>query len=277
MSSYCPAAKVQIVELLWIWIWIWITALTGFCLSSTHYRLPYFRLQARYTSFCLLTNILEFQLFRCEDLLNFSCFTSLETSVHSSDVLSAGESLSGTPLTTSARISALNIVGELLRKVGVRASLVVFEPVQAGAKRTRCSMNEPSHTVCLSAADLPSCEAAGCCWVYCHIHSEDWMISPFYSWTWCSSGFNVFNQSCCFRFYFFMLFSFMCHGSEVGSLSVSLSGSGVHGAKRMNHNAFNEWVKHLGVCEPWRSLKHWAAFLYEQQRLWAASVALSFV
>ncbi|XP_041812861.1 nuclear distribution protein nudE homolog 1-A-like isoform X1 [Chelmon rostratus] len=118
VSSYCPAAKVQIVELLWIWIWIWITALTGFCLSSTHYRLPYFRLQARYTSFCLLTNILEFQLFRCEDLLNFSCFTSLETSVHSSDVLSAGESLSGTPLTTSARISALNIVGELLRKVG---------------------------------------------------------------------------------------------------------------------------------------------------------------
>nr|XP_046270859.1 nuclear distribution protein nudE homolog 1-like isoform X2 [Scatophagus argus] len=31
---------------------------------------------------------------------------------------SAGESLSGTPLTSSARISALNIVGELLRKVG---------------------------------------------------------------------------------------------------------------------------------------------------------------
>lgn len=38
----------------------------------------------------------------------------------------AGESLSGTPLTTSARISALNIVGELLRKVGVRASLVIW-------------------------------------------------------------------------------------------------------------------------------------------------------
>lgn len=38
----------------------------------------------------------------------------------------AGESLSGTPLTTSARISALNIVGELLRKVGVRASLVFW-------------------------------------------------------------------------------------------------------------------------------------------------------
>ncbi|XP_053194159.1 nuclear distribution protein nudE homolog 1-B-like [Scomber japonicus] len=32
--------------------------------------------------------------------------------------LSRGESLSATPLTTSARISALNIVGELLRKVG---------------------------------------------------------------------------------------------------------------------------------------------------------------
>lgn len=34
-----------------------------------------------------------------------------------------GESLSGAPLTTSARISALNIVGELLRKVGVRTSV----------------------------------------------------------------------------------------------------------------------------------------------------------
>ncbi|XP_076607624.1 nuclear distribution protein nudE homolog 1-like isoform X1 [Chaetodon auriga] len=32
--------------------------------------------------------------------------------------VSRGEGLSGTPLTTSARISALNIVGELLRKVG---------------------------------------------------------------------------------------------------------------------------------------------------------------
>lgn len=31
-----------------------------------------------------------------------------------------GDGLTGTPLTTSARISALNIVGELLRKVGVR-------------------------------------------------------------------------------------------------------------------------------------------------------------
>lgn len=31
-----------------------------------------------------------------------------------------GDGLAGTPLTTSARISALNIVGELLRKVGVR-------------------------------------------------------------------------------------------------------------------------------------------------------------
>lgn len=31
----------------------------------------------------------------------------------------AGEGMVGSPLTTSARISALNIVGELLRKVGV--------------------------------------------------------------------------------------------------------------------------------------------------------------
>lgn len=38
----------------------------------------------------------------------------------------SGESLSGTPLTMSARISALNIVGELLRKVGVRSSARVF-------------------------------------------------------------------------------------------------------------------------------------------------------
>ncbi|KAM4530355.1 nuclear distribution protein nudE homolog 1-like isoform 2-T2 [Odontesthes bonariensis] len=35
--------------------------------------------------------------------------------------VSRGESLSATPLTTSTRISALNIVGELLRKVGVRS------------------------------------------------------------------------------------------------------------------------------------------------------------
>lgn len=35
-------------------------------------------------------------------------------------VLFIGDGLTGTPLTTSARISALNIVGELLRKVGVR-------------------------------------------------------------------------------------------------------------------------------------------------------------
>lgn len=41
-------------------------------------------------------------------------------------VCCSGESLSGTPLTTSARISALNIVGELLRKVGVRSSARVF-------------------------------------------------------------------------------------------------------------------------------------------------------
>lgn len=34
--------------------------------------------------------------------------------------LIGGDGLTGTPLTTSARISALNIVGELLRKVGVR-------------------------------------------------------------------------------------------------------------------------------------------------------------
>ena len=33
--------------------------------------------------------------------------------------LFSGVTMSGTPLTTSARISALNIVGELLRKVGV--------------------------------------------------------------------------------------------------------------------------------------------------------------
>uniref|UniRef100_A0A3B3C4R9 NudE neurodevelopment protein 1 n=1 Tax=Oryzias melastigma TaxID=30732 RepID=A0A3B3C4R9_ORYME len=39
----------------------------------------------------------------------------------------SGEALSATPLTTSARISALNIVGELLRKVGVRASLMTFK------------------------------------------------------------------------------------------------------------------------------------------------------
>ncbi|TKS91305.1 Nuclear distribution protein nudE -like protein 1 [Collichthys lucidus] len=40
------------------------------------------------------------------------CFTTPVASI------SRGESVSGTPLTTSARISALNIVGELLRKVG---------------------------------------------------------------------------------------------------------------------------------------------------------------
>lgn len=34
-------------------------------------------------------------------------------------VFATGDGLTGTPLTTSARISALNIVGELLRKVGV--------------------------------------------------------------------------------------------------------------------------------------------------------------
>lgn len=37
-----------------------------------------------------------------------------------------GDGLTGTPLTTSARISALNIVGELLRKVGVRDALLKY-------------------------------------------------------------------------------------------------------------------------------------------------------
>lgn len=36
----------------------------------------------------------------------------------------SGDGLTGTPLTTSARISALNIVGELLRKVGVGDAFV---------------------------------------------------------------------------------------------------------------------------------------------------------
>lgn len=39
----------------------------------------------------------------------------------------AGENLTGTPLTTSARISALNIVGELLKKVGVRNMLIIVD------------------------------------------------------------------------------------------------------------------------------------------------------
>lgn len=41
----------------------------------------------------------------------------------SSRVVFAGESLWRAPLATSARISALSIVGELLRKVGVRTSV----------------------------------------------------------------------------------------------------------------------------------------------------------
>ncbi|KAF6717257.1 Nuclear distribution nudE-like protein 1 [Oryzias melastigma] len=40
-----------------------------------------------------------------------------------------GDGLTGTPLTTSARISALNIVGELLRKVGVRDAIPLLEPL----------------------------------------------------------------------------------------------------------------------------------------------------
>uniref|UniRef100_A0AAQ4QY09 NUDE domain-containing protein n=1 Tax=Gasterosteus aculeatus aculeatus TaxID=481459 RepID=A0AAQ4QY09_GASAC len=39
----------------------------------------------------------------------------------------------GDPLPPSARISALNIVGELLRKVGVRTTLVTFDPGGGGA------------------------------------------------------------------------------------------------------------------------------------------------
>ncbi|KAG8006551.1 Nuclear distribution protein nudE-like protein 1 [Nibea albiflora] len=46
------------------------------------------------------------------------CFTTPVGLHQQRCLVSAGESLSGTPLTTSARISALNIVGELLRKVG---------------------------------------------------------------------------------------------------------------------------------------------------------------
>lgn len=37
-----------------------------------------------------------------------------------------GDGLTGTPLTTSARISALNIVGELLRKVGVSDFIAII-------------------------------------------------------------------------------------------------------------------------------------------------------
>lgn len=41
-------------------------------------------------------------------------------------VFVVGDGLTGTPLTTSARISALNIVGELLRKVGVRDLIITL-------------------------------------------------------------------------------------------------------------------------------------------------------
>lgn len=58
--------------------------------------------------------------------MDISAFTRL--------IVSAGESLPGTPLTTSARISALNIVGELLRKVGVRTALVIIDPGLKGSK-----------------------------------------------------------------------------------------------------------------------------------------------
>lgn len=44
----------------------------------------------------------------------------------------SGDGLTGTPLTTSARISALNIVGELLRKVGVRRLTRLFRDLKAG-------------------------------------------------------------------------------------------------------------------------------------------------
>lgn len=68
----------------------------------------------------------------------------------------AGESLSGTPLTTSARISALNIVGELLRKVGVRNMLIIVDQYSHGP-----NCNE-STALLLSADELSSCDAAGC-------------------------------------------------------------------------------------------------------------------
>lgn len=53
-----------------------------------------------------------------------SSSTLAETQTSDGRFVSAGESLSATPLTMSARISALNIVGELLRKVGVRSPCV---------------------------------------------------------------------------------------------------------------------------------------------------------
>uniref|UniRef100_A0A3Q4GY44 NudE neurodevelopment protein 1 n=1 Tax=Neolamprologus brichardi TaxID=32507 RepID=A0A3Q4GY44_NEOBR len=62
--------------------------------------------------------------------------------------------LSGTPLTTSARISALNIVGELLRKVGVRSSARVgFRSwIQAAAVKVKMLFGPSS----LSTPGLPN-------------------------------------------------------------------------------------------------------------------------
>lgn len=51
-------------------------------------------------------------------------------------LLVLGDGLTGTPLTTSARISALNIVGELLRKVGVRDFKIV--PQQSSMNTLLC-------------------------------------------------------------------------------------------------------------------------------------------
>lgn len=47
--------------------------------------------------------------------------------VNAAMCLLVGDGLTGTPLTTSARISALNIVGELLRKVGVSGGVSLGE------------------------------------------------------------------------------------------------------------------------------------------------------
>ena len=58
-------------------------------------------------------------------------------------LLVLGDGLTGTPLTTSARISALNIVGELLRKVGVRDFIIVPQQssVNAALHLTVMSLN----------------------------------------------------------------------------------------------------------------------------------------
>lgn len=116
----------------------------------------------------------------------------------------AGESLSGTPLTTSARISALNIVGELLRKVGVRASLVIW------TQRTEEKFGVWKNRLLLfsSTGDL-SCDAAGCLcfssqtnintlffhglllvWKMLYLNRCVFMFSNVlqYEWTWC---FNI--------------------------------------------------------------------------------------